>query len=238
MLALRRIQDEVREQVRAEAWAAMRARLRGVIAGLGLACLAAGVAIGYYGGRGRQAVRGSSMGATPLWACTPSSPDTGEGALTALPTPWPIRVYISGAVAEPRVIALPPGSLIADALEAAGGASSDADLTALNLAEPLRDHQHVQVPRLSSRVAPAAPVVSSGVLDINTATPGELETLPGIGPTRALEIIAFREAHGPFETTADLMKVPGIGPATYEKLAFLISVGAHAPAEPRATPFP
>jgi competence protein ComEA len=247
--ALRQMQEEVREQVRVEAWSAMRAQLRGAIAGLTLVSLAVGALIGYYGG-GRQATRGSNLASVPAWECTPSSLGAYGTVLPAHPTPWPIRVYVSGAVVEPRVVALPPGSLIADALAAVGGASTDADLAALNLAASLRDHQHVQVPRLSSRLSPVAtpltlsetgggPVQSHAhLVDINTAAASELEALPGIGPARAQEIIIFREAHGPFASTADIMQVPGIGPATYERMVLLITVGAEMQVEFDPVPFP
>jgi competence protein ComEA len=247
--ALRQIQEEVREQVRVEAWSAMRAQLRGAIAGLTLVSLVVGALIGYYGG-GRQAARGSSLASVPAWECATSSLGTHETVLPAYPTPWPIRVYVSGAVVEPRVVALPPGSLVGDALDAVGGASTDADLAALNLAASLRDHQHVQVPRLSSRLSPVAtpvtvsetdsdPVLSPAhLVDINTATASELEALPGIGPARAQEIINFREANGPFANTADIMQVPGIGPAIYERMALLITVGAEMQVEFDPVPFP
>ena len=249
MQALRQIQEEVREQVRVEAWAAMRAQLRGAIAGLALVSLAVGALIGYYGG-GRQAARGSSMASIPAWQCTESGLSTQETGVLAHPTPWPIRVYVSGAVVESRVVTLPPGSLVADALNAVGGASTDADLAALNLAASLRDHQHVQVPRLSARLSPEAtpltvpetvsdslPVLAD-LVDINRAAASELEALPGIGPARAQEIVTFREVNGPFANIADIMKVPGIGPATYERLALLITVGAEMQADSDPVPFP
>ncbi len=245
--AIQQIREEIREQVRAEAWSAMRAKLRATIAGLGLVSLVVGALIGYYGG-GRRAVPQSGIVTDPVWECVTSSSDTYAATLLAQPTPWPIRVYVSGAILEPRVVALPPGSLVADALDAVGGASADADLSQLNLAAPLRDHQHVQVPRLSARALPVTPAardaehepneVRGDLININTATPAELESLPGIGPTRAEEIIAFRETYGPFESVVDVMKVPGIGPATYERLAPLITVSAQISAETEVVPFP
>jgi competence protein ComEA len=246
---IRLVQDEIREQVRAEAWSAMRAKLRGVVAGLSLVSLAVGAVVGYYGAGGRHAPRRSDSAAVPIWECATSSLNTGGPGWPAQPTPWPIRVYVSGAVAEPRVVAVPPGSLVADALNAVGGALADADLAALNLAAPLRDHEHVQVPRRSAWLAPASTQPTQGaagdpvaaldsLVDINTATPDELETLPGIGPTRALEIVAFREVHGRFSSIEEIMLVPGIGPATYEKVAALITVDAQPPVERDAAPFP
>jgi comEA protein len=246
--ALRQIQNEARDQVRTEAWAAMRAQFRGALVGLGVVSLAVGALIGYYGG-GRQAGRRQGNAPAAVWDCPRAGIDTREEGISVQPTPWPIRIYVSGAVAEPRVVALPPGSLVSDALDAVGGASTDADLAALNLAASLRDHQHVQVPRLSQRLAPAATApaaegadeaipASGSLIDINTASMGELEALPGIGPTRARDIIAFREANGPFATIADIVKVPGIGRATYDRLVLLITVGEQLPVQPDTASFP
>jgi competence protein ComEA len=139
--------------------------------------------------------------------------------LTMPPTVTPplIHVYVSGAVAQPQVVALPAGSLIEDAIEAAGGALPTSDLEALNLAARLRDHDHVKVPEERAETSDdlTAPAGAAERIDINSASVAMLDALPSIGPTRAAEIVAYREAHGPFTTTEALLDVPGIGPGIY-----------------------
>ncbi len=149
------------------------------------------------------------------------------------PTPAPIRIHVSGAVRQPAVYRLPPGSIVQDAVETAGGPAADADLDCINLALELQDQQQVYVPHQGEQSPP--PPVSGGasegdgaggtLVNINTATDAELETLPRVGPATAQRIIAHREANGPFETIEDIQDVSGIGPATFEGLKELITVG-------------
>ncbi|MGD2165846.1 MAG: helix-hairpin-helix domain-containing protein [Anaerolineae bacterium] len=146
------------------------------------------------------------------------------------PTPAPIRVYVSGAVHEPAVCELPRGSIVQDAIEAAGGEALGADLASVNLAMELEDQQHVHVPRQGEADPP--PVISGGGSDgeggrvnINTATAGELETLPGVGEVTAQRIIEYREANGPFETIEEIQDVSGIGVKTFEGLRDVVVVG-------------
>jgi competence protein ComEA len=117
-------------------------------------------------------------------------------------TPAPTRtpeqhlvVDVSGAVAHPGVYRLPGGSRVIDALLAAGGMTGEADLVALNKAAPVRDGQRIYVPRPGETV-PAGVASAEGQLklDINHATAGELESLPGIGPTTAARIVRSRNA--------------------------------------------
>lgn len=168
----------------------------------------------------------------PYWGqmCVPA---TVASAVVSPPTATlqPLRVYISGAVAQPGVVTLPAGSLLADALEAVGGAADDADLNGVNLAASLTDNQHVIVPRYTPtpqppvEVVPAAKGASTAtLLNINTATAAELEMLPHIGPAMAQRIIDYREAHGPFTQIEDLKNVEGIGETRYQDLAPLITV--------------
>jgi len=147
-------------------------------------------------------------------------------------TPQPLRVYVTGAVQRPDVYALPAGSIVKDALLAAGGATADADLVRLNLAYPLADGQQVYVPRqgeenLPTRLltAPAVSALQPGAsrVNINTAGQAELELLPGIGPALAKRILEYRQTHGPFQTIEKIIEVPGIGPVLLEKLRDLIA---------------
>jgi competence protein ComEA len=166
--------------------------------------------------------------AAPIVVSTP------DPTSTLLPTPTlaPIRVHVAGAVRQPAVYELPPGSIVQHAVAAAGGPSPDADLNGINLALELRDQQQVHVPCQGEANPP--PPVSGGapggggstgaLVDINAATAAELETLPRIGPTMAQRIIAYREANGPFGAIEDIQDVPGIGPATFEGLKDLIGV--------------
>ena len=128
-----------------------------------------------------------------------------------------VVVDVQGAVAEPGVRELPAGSRIADAIAAAGGYGTDADLaaaaTAVNLAQPLADGQQVRVPRIgdgaaaegSGGPAPGAPSAGGGLVDLNTATPEELEALPGIGPVTVQKIVAARQ-EAPFASLEDAVE--------------------------------
>ena len=172
---------------------------------------------------------------------TATPPPPSSPAPTA--TPGPLRVYVSGAVVHPAVYALPPGSIIDDAVRAAGGFSAGADAVAINLAAPLAEGMQIYVPTLAEAAptppavrAPAATtsaesasrlggITTAGLIDINRATATELEILPGIGPTMAANIIAHREANGPFATIEAIMDVPGIGEGRFAAIKDLITVG-------------
>jgi competence protein ComEA len=113
-------------------------------------------------------------------------------APTRSPEP-PFIVDVAGAVAHPGVYRLASGARIADALEAAGGMTAEADQVALNKAAPIRDGQRIYVPR-PGEAAPAGSAGSDAQLkiDVNHATASELEALPGIGPTIAARIVRSR----------------------------------------------
>jgi competence protein ComEA len=158
-----------------------------------------------------------------------STADQGVGLLVGTPSAAPdgtppssgtIYVDVEGAVAEPGIRELPAGSRVADAIAAAGGYASDADLeaaaTAINLAEPLNDGQQLRVPRVgdaqSGQASPAASTAgngsgggSTGLVNLNTATPEELEALPGIGPVTVQKIVAARQER-PFTSLEDAVE--------------------------------
>ena len=143
------------------------------------------------------------------------------------PTPDTIRVYVSGAVQSPDVYSLFQDSIVKDAMEAAGGPTDDADLERINLALPVSDGQHVHVPRKGEDNPPVQPPSgqpeSGGKVNINTADPDLLESLPGIGPALAQRIVDHRQSHGPFERIEDITEVSGIGDAILESIQDLIT---------------
>jgi competence protein ComEA len=164
--------------------------------------------------------------------------------LTALPTvtkaptasPAPVKVYVVGAVARPGVYALPWDSRVEQAIAAAGGATADADLVRVNLAQQIHDQQQIYVPYETEEATPALPTPvprtptvvafsSSGQkININTAAAAELETLSGIGPVLAQRIIDYRQAQGPFQRLEDIKKVKGIGESIFERIQPMITL--------------
>jgi|GEM_PF-157407 len=160
------------------------------------------------------------------------------GSPTPSLTPAPITVYITGAVANPeQLIDLPQGSRAEDAINAAGGALDDADLSGVNLAQVLQDGDLVHVPSVNS-VSNDTPTPNTPTrLELNTATQADLESLPGIGAATAQNILAYREANGDFATLEDLQNVSGIGEATVENLRAYLMVNGQIPeAEPTMIP--
>jgi len=177
-------------------------------------------------------------------------PPTAAPTATPLPTstPAPITVFVSGAVRAPGLYELPAMARVGDALAGAGGLSADADAMAINQAELLWDGAQIHVPvkvdevatldgggggtRSSTieppagvsggQTAPAAPGggASAGQIDINSASAAQLETLPGIGPSKAIAIIDNR----PYASVDDLERVPGIGAKTVDQLRTLVVV--------------
>ncbi len=124
-----------------------------------------------------------------------------------------ITVAVSGAVLRPGSYALPWGARVEDALSAAGGFSLQADKNLVNLAAPLDTGDSVFVPSLRTETGETR-------VSLNSATPAELDTLPGVGPAIAQRIIEGR----PYSALEDLLEVRGIGPATLEKLRPFITL--------------
>lgn len=140
-----------------------------------------------------------------------------------------VVVHVAGAVSAPGVYTLPADSRVDDAVRAAG-ATADADLSQLNLAQKLADGQKITVPAAGETPAPAdnaAPSDSSqsgALININTATQEELESLPSIGEVRAQAIIAYREEHGGFRTIDELKEVSGIGDKIFADISPHVTV--------------
>ena len=142
-----------------------------------------------------------------------------------------IQVYVAGAVVQPGVYYLHDGDRAIDALEAAGGPAEDADLESVNLALRLRDEDQVLVPRFdesadgSVGVLGAAQAPSNERIDVNSAPAALLETLPGIGPTRAGRIVESRQTTGPFVRPEELVERGLIPQSVFEQVRDLITVG-------------
>jgi competence protein ComEA len=143
-----------------------------------------------------------------------------------------VLAHAAGAVVAPGVYQLPAGSRIADLVEAAGGASADADLNRVNLAAPVEDGQQVYVPRVGETptgTGGAGPATADdgaamGPIDVNTASAETLDELPGVGPAIARAIVTYRDEHGPFGSVDELVEVPGIGEAKLAVLRDLVTV--------------
>ena len=162
--------------------------------------------------------------------------------LSTLPTPLTVRIHVAGAVVRPGVYTVSSSARVVDAVTAAGGATSNADLERINLAQKIVDTEQVFVPFRSSRttkvtVSPrlrpsrttvptsvpavpgAVPIIGASIttlsplINLNSATSDQLDTLPGVGPSTAKAIISYRTRKGPFGKVEDLLNVPGIGPA-------------------------
>lgn len=121
-----------------------------------------------------------------------------------------IPVHVSGAVTSPGVVWIAEGALVADAVALAGGALPEADLNAINLADPVNAGDQISVPGPANPGQPPS-ATSDGLIDINSADATELQRLPGVGPVLAGRIVAHRDSIGRFESVEDLLDVPGIG---------------------------
>ena len=138
-----------------------------------------------------------------------------------------IVVHVLGAVRRPGLVRLPSGARVQDAIEAAGGLKRSANPDDLNLAQPLADGQQIVIgtqrhPDGEVREAggtDAEPGAAPSWIDLNRATPTQLEALPGVGPVTAASIVAWREQHRRFTRVEELQEVDGIGPKTYAQIA-------------------
>ncbi len=169
------------------------------------------------------------------------SPEATTGAATAASDAGPIVVSVTGEVLAPGIVTVPSGARVADAIAAAGGPTPDADYTGLNLAVRLVDGASIVV----GGTAPAAPaggvtgveqaagaaagpvddpMSAPGLVNLNTAGQVDLDTLPGVGPVMAQNILAWRQEHGRFASVEQLQEISGIGPARYAQISALVTV--------------
>ena len=173
--------------------------------------------------------------------------------LSTMPTPLTVRIHVAGAVVRPGVYTVSSSARVVDAVKAAGGATSRADLERINLAQTIIDTEQVFVPSRSTRttkitvaqrlrpsrttVPASAPTVpgalpmagvptttASPLINLNSATSDQLDTLPGVGPSTAKAIISYRNRKGPFGKVEDLLNVPGIGPSKVAALRDQVTV--------------
>ena len=140
------------------------------------------------------------------------------------PSDGDVVVHVAGAVAKPGVYRLPAGSRVTDAVDRAGGPSGRADPNSINLAARLADGQQVILPERAGASPTAAATAASegaaeGPISLGSAEQADLETIDGIGPVTAADIIAFRDEHGGISSIDELDEIPGIGPATIESLS-------------------
>ena len=166
--------------------------------------------------------------------------------VTTTSSPSFVTVHVAGAVKLPGVYRLAPMARVVDAVAAAGGPQSDADLERINLAQVLVDTEQVFIPGRTTRlptptIAPrhrptttiasptvptqqGSPQINTTVVDLNNATSNELDALPGVGPATAKAIIDYRTSKGKFSRVEDLLNVAGIGPAKLAALRDLVTV--------------
>lgn len=146
-----------------------------------------------------------------------------------------VTVDVKGAVKKPGVYQLQSNSRVHDALEKAGGLTDEADLKSVNQAQKLSDEAVVYVAKVGENAvdvttsAPASATSGTGqaksaLVNLNTATEADFQTISGIGQKRAQDIIAYREANGRFKSVDDLKNVSGIGAKTLEKLKEYVTV--------------
>jgi competence protein ComEA len=162
----------------------------------------------------------------------PPLPPAGRVPVAAAPAPPPrpverLVVSVVGKVASPGLVTVPAGSRVADALAAAGGAAPGADLLSLNLARRLADGEQVAVgvPMPATDIAQAGSGAAPAKVDLNTASPDQLDTLPGVGEVTAKRIVDWRAQHGRFSTVEQLRDVDGIGESKFAKLRDQVTVG-------------
>ena len=173
----------------------------------------------------------SPVAQVPLAGSTETFGPPGSPEASAGPSGAPVIVDVAGWVRRPGVYEFAPGDRVIDAVNRAGGARNGADLSAVNLAALLTDGTQVVIPREGGAGVPGGGTAGgttgangTPLVNINTATEQQLESLSGVGPVLANAIVQYRTQHGPFHAVADLLDVSGIGPATLEELRPQVTV--------------
>lgn len=148
--------------------------------------------------------------------------------------PSQLVVDVKGAVEKPGLYTLDAGARVNDAVETAGGLTSQADPKSVNLAQKLSDEAVVYVASKDENISVVTSTTASSAMsqdeknttlvNLNTATEADLQTISGIGAKRATDIIAYREANGGFQSVDDLNNVSGIGDKTMESIRPYVTV--------------
>jgi competence protein ComEA len=169
---------------------------------------------------GARAIRSEGSGAEQSFAADSGGGTSSSGGFTLSGQASDVVVDVTGAVERPGVYRLPVGSRVEDAVERAGGPSAGAELEAVNRAARLADGQQVVVPERGPSGTALAGGTSEedGPISLGTATVEQLDTIDGIGPVTAQDIVDFRDQHGGLASVDQLDQVSGIGPATMESL--------------------
>lgn len=147
-----------------------------------------------------------------------------EQTTSALESENTLIVHVCGAVNHPGVVELEAQSRVVDAVNLAGGMTSEADTTYVNLAAKLKDGEKIYIPTVTEVSAWRTEQENEQFININSADMKELCTLPGIGESKAASIIAYREENGDFQSIEELMEVPGIKESLFLTLEGRISV--------------
>ena len=242
-------------------WQPGRAALVGVVIVAALAAAVFGLRVAWAqfagggtviapGGGSRAGPTGVTAGAVPVGVTGASGSPTvvatatstaGGGASPAsngVPAAAEVVVHVVGQVRRPGLRHLPLGSRVADAVDAAGGATAKADLARVNLARVLVDGEQVRVPAPGETVDPvagpgtgggagtggASAGAAGGPVSLNTADLARLDTLPGVGPVLAQRILDWRAAHGRFASIDELGEVSGIGDKLLTQLTPLVTL--------------
>lgn len=141
-----------------------------------------------------------------------------------------IVVDIKGEIKNPDIYWLEEGCIIEDLINVAGGITEEGDLSKINRAQKLNDHEVVIIPNINDKESEIENIISSSInnnenkININTASINELDTLSGIGPSKAEAIIKYREENGTFKSIEEIKNVTGIGEALFEKFKENITI--------------
>ena len=142
-----------------------------------------------------------------------------------------IVVDIKGEVKKPDIYWLEEDSIIEDLINIAGGVTEEGDLSKINRAEKLNNHEVVVIPNINDEESEGETIISSTInnnkdnkININTANSAELDSLSGIGPSKAEAIIKYREENGNFKTIEEIKNVTGIGEGLFEKFKENITI--------------